>query len=138
MKRHTTPGNGAPTFSRLRIPRIHYGSVGFRNTLSRLKVGAPGAGLIAAIGLALVCIPVYAYERLQGPTEVLYWNKTNTYDGYTFFGVRSNTYLINMEGRVVHTWPVGINPHLLTNGNVLDAASGDLTRFIALKEVDWS
>ena len=94
--------------------------------------------IIAALGLVLSSIPVHAYERLQGPTEVLYWDKTNTYSGYTFFGVQSNTYLIDMEGRVAHTWPVGTNPHLLTNGNVLDAAGGDVNGFTGLKEVDWS
>ncbi len=97
-----------------------------------------GAGIIAALGLVLSAASLPAYERLQGPTEVLYWNKTNTYSGYTFFGVRSNTYLINMEGRVAHTWPVGTNPHLLDNGNVLDAAGGDITGFTGLKEVNWS
>jgi sugar lactone lactonase YvrE/formylglycine-generating enzyme required for sulfatase activity len=94
--------------------------------------------ILAAATLFVCSKPLHAYERLQGPTEVTYWNKTNAYTGYTFFGVRSNTYLINMEGRVVHTWPVGTNPHLLTNGNVLDATGGDVTSFSGLKEVDWS
>jgi PKD repeat protein len=92
--------------------------------------------LLAAFAL-FPSIPLQAYERLQGPTELLYWDKTNTYNGYTFFGVRSNTYLIDMEGRVAHTWPVGTNPHLLTNGNVLDAAGGDVNGFTGLQEVDW-
>ena len=89
-------------------------------------------------GLLLSLSSLRAYERLQGPTEVLYWGKTNAYAGYTFFGVRSNTYLIDMEGRVVHTWPVGTNPRLLANGNVLDAANGDVSGFSGLKEVDWN
>jgi len=93
--------------------------------------------VISAAVLFVSAATLYAYERLQGPTEVLYWNKTNTYHGYTFFGVRSNTYLINMEGRVVHTWPVGVNPRLLINGNVLDASGGDVTTFSTLVEVDW-
>jgi len=69
---------------------------------------------------------------------VLYWDKTQAYPGYTLFGVRSNTYLVDLEGRVVHTWPIGTNPHLLTNGNLLDAAGGDVNGFPGLKEVDWS
>ena len=81
---------------------------------------------------------LHAYESLQGPTEVLYWNRASAYDGYTFFGVRSNTYLLNMEGRVVHTWPLGTNPRLLTNGNILDSTSGDVSGFTTLKEVDWN
>ena len=66
--------------------------------------------LIAVAGLFRPT-PLHAYERLQGPTEVIFWNKTNTFNGYTFFGVRSNAYLVDMEGRVMHTWPVGTNPH---------------------------
>ena len=33
-------------------------------------------------------ISLCAYEVLQGPTQLLYWDKTNGYAGYTFFGVR--------------------------------------------------
>ena len=94
--------------------------------------------ITTAIGLVLCSSSLPAYERLQGPTEVLYWNKASTYAGYTFFGARSNTYLINLEGRVVQTWPVGTNPHLLDSGNVLDAANGDVSGFSGLQEVDWS
>ena len=138
MKRKANQRNGAPTFSRLAMSCIHHGSSLFHNTLSRLKVGASGAGIIAALGLVLSAASLHAYERLQGPTEVLYWDKTKTYAGFTFFGVRSNTYLIDLEGRVVHTWPVGTNPRLLDNGHVLDASGGDVNAFPALKEVDWS
>ena len=94
--------------------------------------------LIATVCLVLSSLPTRAHERLQGPTEVLYWDKAQTYTGYTFFGARSNTYLIDMEGRVAHQWPVGTNPHLLDNGNVLDASGGDVNGFPGLKEVDWS
>jgi hypothetical protein len=48
--------------------------------------------VIVAAGLVVSSITLHAYERLQGPTEVIYWDKTQTYAGYTFFGVRSNTY----------------------------------------------
>lgn len=78
------------------------------------------------------------FEAMQGPTELLYWDKTNAYPGYTWFGVRGTTYLLDMEGRVVHTWPVGTNPHVMTNGNVLDASKDDPSGFGGLKEVDWS
>jgi len=87
--------------------------------------------------LALACTS-QAYEALQGPTELLYWDKTSTYNGYTWFGVRGTTYLVDMEGRVVHTWPVGTNPHLLPNGNVLDASKDDPSGFGGFTEVDWS
>ena len=116
----TDIGKGAPTSSRLR------------------SSSAQGTAIIAALGLILTFGSLHAYERLQGPTEVLYWNKTNTYNGYTFFGVGGTTYLLDMEGRVVHTWPIGTNPHLLTNGNVLDASKDDPSGFGGFTEVDWS
>jgi hypothetical protein len=64
----------------------------------------------------LSCTALHAFEALQGPTELLYWDKTNTYNGYTWFGVRGTTYLLDMEGRVVHRWPIGTNPHVGTEG----------------------
>jgi hypothetical protein len=54
----------------------------------------------------LACImssTLNAYEALQGPTELLYWDKTDSYSGLTWFGVRGTTYLLDMEGCVVHT-----------------------------------
>jgi hypothetical protein len=87
---------------------------------------------------ALAACSLPAYEALQGPTELLYWDKTNAYAGYTWFGVRGTTYLVDMEGHVVHTWPIGTNPHLLTNGNVLDASKDDPSGFGGFKEVDWN
>jgi hypothetical protein len=81
---------------------------------------------------------LHAYESSQGPTELLYWDKTNSYIGYTWFGVRGKTYLLDMEGYVLHTWPIGTNPHLLTNGNVLDASTDDPSGFGGFKEVDWN
>lgn len=78
-----------------------------------------------------------AYERLQGPTELLYCDKTNACPGYTLFGVGNRTFLLDLDGRVVHTWPVGTNPHLLENGNILDASKDDPSGFSGFKEVDW-
>ena len=90
--------------------------------------------------LALSCLltlTALAYERLQGPTELLLHDKEKTYNGYTLFGVGSRTYLLDMEGRVVHTWPVGTNPKLLDNGNIVDASKDDPSGFQGFKEVDW-
>ena len=111
--------------------------IGLLGPASRVHVTALTV-FLAALALLLTSSSLRAYERLQGPTEVLYWDKTKTYAGYTLFGVRSNTYLVDLEGRVVHTWPVGTNPHLLTNGNVLDASGGEINGFPGLTEVDWS
>jgi hypothetical protein len=91
--------------------------------------------LLLAIFLAA---PALAYEALQGPTELLYWDKTQTADGYTFFGVRGTTYLVDMEGRVVHSWPAGTNPHLLDDGSILDASKDDPSGFGGFVQVSWS
>jgi len=87
--------------------------------------------------LAMLIAHASAYERLQGPTELLFNDPSKTLQGYTFFGVGSRTFLLDMEGRVVHTWPVGTNPHLLDNGNVLDATRDDPSGFQGFQEVDW-
>ncbi|HNQ87981.1 MAG TPA: DUF1566 domain-containing protein [Verrucomicrobiota bacterium] len=92
------------------------------------------SGLLAVFAAS----SLFAYESLQGPTELLYWDKAGAYPGYTWFGARGTTYLLDMEGRVVHTWPLGTNPHLLTNGNVLDTSKDDPSGFSGFTEVDWS
>ena len=71
---------------------------------------------------------VRAYERLQGPTELLFCNKEKALSGYTLFGVGNRTFLLDLEGRVVHMWPVGTNPHLLDNGNILWEYINPVTR----------
>ncbi|MFZ4617272.1 MAG: aryl-sulfate sulfotransferase [Rectinemataceae bacterium] len=87
--------------------------------------------------LLLATSSIFAYERLQGPTEVLYLDPARVSPGFTFFGVGGRTYLIDLEGQVVHTWPIGTNPHLLDNGHVLDAAKDDPSGFPGFREVDW-
>jgi len=77
------------------------------------------------------------YERLQGPTELLFCDKEKSFGGYTLFGVGGRTFLLDLDGRVVHTWPVGTNPHLLDDGNIVDAAKDDPSGFQGFKEVDW-
>jgi len=79
-----------------------------------------------------------SHAALERPTELQYWDATKAEDGYTFFGAGGKTYLINMEGKVVHTWPIGTNPHLQANGNVVDAATNDPSGFASFKEVDWN
>ena len=93
---------------------------------------------IGAILLLLAVASGRAYEAFQGPTELLYWDTAKTCDGYTLFGVRGTTYLIDMEGRVVHTWPVGTNPHLLDDGSVLDASKDDPSGFGGFVQVSWT
>jgi len=78
-----------------------------------------------------------AYEALQGPTEVRYWDESNADNGYTLFGSHGTSYLLDMEGRVVNTWSVGTNPSLLDNGNLLDAATDNASGFDGFQELDW-
>jgi len=93
--------------------------------------------ILLALALALSAGSARAYETLQGPTETLHWDKARAFNGYTLFGARGMSYLIDMEGRVVHTWPIGTSPQLLDNGHVLDASRDDPSGFQGLKELDW-
>lgn len=85
----------------------------------------------AAILSVALCFSVsHAYEAITGPTGVLFYNKDKAYNGYTLFSptVKCNeTYLIDMEGNVVHTWkskyPPGLHSELLPNGNLLRAGA---------------
>ncbi len=59
---------------------------------------------------------VYAYQSQYGPSGVTYYDKAKSYGGYTLFtpsrsgpppDFKNNaTYLIDMEGHVVKTWPL--------------------------------
>ena len=80
---------------------------------------------------------LHAYDALTRPTELQYWDATRAQDGYTFFGVGGTSYLLDMEGRVVHTWPVGNNPHLQDDGSILDASTDDPSGFGGFKIVNW-
>ena len=76
-------------------------------------------------------------ETLQKTTELRYWNETQAYNGYTLFASRGTSYLIDMEGSVVHTWNIGTNPRLLDNGRLLDASTDDPSGFAGFQELDW-
>lgn len=46
--------------------------------------------------------------------------------------------MIDMEGRVVHTWSsIRTNPRLLENGHVLDSSTDDPSRGTGFVELDW-
>ena len=91
-----------------------------------------------ALLLWLFATSALAYEAFQGPTELIYWDTNQTFNGYTLFGVRGTTYLIDMEGHAVHTWPIGTNPHLLDDGGILDASKDDPSGFGGFVQVNWS
>ena len=88
-----------------------------------------------------------ASAALLRPTELQYWDTTNAYNGYNFYGASGTSYLLDMDGRVVHTWPLGTNPHLLTAAEGYGGGAGDVLDFMngsspsgvtGLEEVNWS
>lgn len=93
-------------------------------------------GILTVTWMALAACAC-AYETLQGPTETRYWDESRAYNGYTLYGARRTSYLVDMEGRVVHTWPAGTNPRLLDNGNLLDASTDDPSHGDGFVELDW-
>ena len=60
---------------------------------------------IASIGGAAAA--VHAYEAFRGPTELIQYDPAKASPGYTMFSPfrGQNTYLIDMQGNVVHYWP---------------------------------
>jgi len=102
--------------------------------------------LVFVVGFAT---SVYAYEALVGPTGVLYYDKGKTYDGYTLFApnVSQKTYLIDMEGNLVHKWNTttypGLYAELLPNGNLLRAGRAQQQQCTIsgvgglVEEIDW-
>jgi hypothetical protein len=81
--------------------------------------------LVVLLLLAVPLGSVYAYEALIGFTGVLQWDEANAYNGYTLFTAMEETksYLIDMEGWIVHDWQADTRPglmdKLLENGNLL-------------------
>lgn len=71
-------------------------------------------------------------------TETKYWDASKAYNGYTLFGTGGTTYLIDMEGHLVHTWKIGTNPRLTDNGTLLDAVGGNPSNQNSWKELDWN
>jgi len=102
--------------------------------------------LVFVVGFAT---SAYAYEALVGPTGVLYYDKKKAYNGYTLFApnVSKKTYLIDMEGNLVHKWNTtsypGLYAELLPNGNLLRAGRVGYKRCAIsgvggqIDEIDW-
>lgn len=115
--------------------------------MRKLVVGFLLAMVLVSTGLT----SALAYEAMVGPTGVLKYNPEKAYDGYTLFSPMMNcktTYLIDMEGNVVHKWDTeytpGLYAMLLPNGNLLRA--GQLPNAPIsiggtggiIQELDWS
>jgi hypothetical protein len=101
--------------------------------------------LITVLIVAVTMNSVLAYESIYGPTELIHYDKAKAYNGYTLFrpnapnNTARYTFLIDMEGNVVNTWPLAEalgNPYMLPNGNLLGSANKDV--FVGFKELDWN
>ena len=62
---------------------------------------------ILAVLTGGMAMAVLAYEASQGPTELIHYDPAKASPGYTLFSPfrGKNTYLIDMDGNVVHYWP---------------------------------
>lgn len=82
----------------------------------------------------VVCLVLFtacfagASESFLGPTGLLKWDKSKTFNGYTLFAptATKNIYLIDMDGNLIHKWETdlvnGEYAELLPNGNILRGA----------------
>ena len=81
--------------------------------------------VVVAITLLLGLNTSNAVEQLVGPTGVLRYSSEKAFDGYTLVspGFSNTSYLLDMEGNVVHKWVTpytpGLYAELLPNGNLL-------------------
>ena len=104
--------------------------------------------LILIALVALVAVYVAAPVQSQEQTVGVFINEPGAYDGYTIFAANNNgtTYLIDNEGRQVHTWQSGngMAPYLLDDGSIIRSVflSGN-PRFVQsggtgrVERVDW-
>jgi len=90
---------------------------------SRAKHGA-----VAALTALLLTTALVASSRAQEQTVGLFFNHPGSFTGYTLFAPNpyTTTYLIDMQGRLVHAWPSDYRPgftaYLLENGDLLRTA----------------
>jgi len=94
--------------------------------------------ILLLTGLFLFSVSLLAQESFMVKTETRYWDHNRTYAGYTLFGTRGTTYLIDFEGHVIHTWALGTNPRFTEAGTLLDAVGGNPSNQNQWKELDWS
>ena len=92
--------------------------------------------IVVAIALSVALSTLSAYQSHYGPSGVTYYDKAKSYGGYVLFTPlrpgpapdfkHNATYLMDMEGRIVHSWPlpkygyrIGNHAVLLENGHLL-------------------
>ncbi len=108
------------------------------------------AGCLLAL-MMIAANSAQAYEALVGPTGVLKLDASKAYNGYTLFSPTVNsktTYLIDMEGNLVHQWThqgkPGLHSELLPNGNLLIAINAEQKEVAfggvggIIQELDWN
>ena len=80
---------------------------------------------VIAISVILVFSVLFFTDNTNAQTVGLIQKKSSAFEGYTMFApiMSKNTYLINMEGLLVHQWESDYNPGLVTyfldDGNLL-------------------
>jgi len=94
-------------------------------------------GIIISAGFVLMVFALTAQQNHMVRTETNYWDCTNTFNGYTLFAAQGTSYLIDMEGRVVHSWPIGNNPRFTDAGTLLDATGSNPSNQNTFEELDW-
>jgi len=85
---------------------------------------------------------VYSYQSHYGPTELTYYDREKAFNGYTLFSPfqARNTFLIDMEGRLVHSWERGgveKYAYFLENGNIIWGLSSGRGQPASYQELDW-
>jgi hypothetical protein len=118
--------------------------------------------LLTLAVVMLVALPLgsaFGLERLVASTELVQYDSTKAYNGYTIFtpfnqpGPPYHAFMIDMEGNLVHAWEHDISSfygYLLPNGNLMagmspaEAAAADTYRLLTgggrqgmLREVAW-
>ena len=84
--------------------------------------------IVLGIFLAMTVSAAYAFTSHYGPTETIYYNPNKAYNGYTLFtpfggglpGITTCTYLIDMEGNLVHTWPLPTGQFVNLHDQLID------------------
>jgi len=94
--------------------------------------------LLILTGVLFWTVLLVGQECFFTPTETRYWNSDKAYNGYTLFGSGGTSYLVDMEGHVVHSWKIGTNPRFTEAGTLLDAVGGDPSNSNVWKELDWN
>jgi hypothetical protein len=101
--------------------------------------------MVASILFTLLTSPIYAYQSHYGPTELTYYDKSKAFNGYTLFSSNSgqNSFLIDMEGSLVHSWKrpddysFEKHAYLLENGNILWGLNTGRGSSAIYQERDW-